>query len=89
MPEQFRLTITRGTNFIEWTMQEMLTAFEKELELQDVHDAVATKTERDQTGYSSKKTTGGQDSPTAAALVAQQDKKSCAFCLKEPCSRRM
>ena len=63
-------------------MQEMLTAFEKELELREAHDAVATKTERDQTGYSSKKTTGGQDSPTAAALVAQQDKKNCAFCLK-------
>ena len=33
MAEQFRPTITRGTNFIEWTMQEMLQAFEKELEL--------------------------------------------------------
>ena len=80
MPEQFRLT--QGTNFIEWTKQEMLTAFEKELELREAHDAVATKTEGDQTGYSSKKTTGGQDSSTAAELVAQQDMKSCAFCLK-------
>ena len=35
MPEQFRLTITRGTNFVEWTMQEMLNAFEKELELRE------------------------------------------------------
>ena len=56
-------------------MQEMLTAFEKELELREAHDAVATKTKRDQTGYSS--------GPTAAALVAQQDKKNCAFCLKK------
>ena len=69
MPEQFRLTITRGTNSIEWTMQEMLAAFEKELELREAHDAVAMKPERDQAGYSNKKTTGGQDSPTAAALV--------------------
>ncbi len=79
MPEQFRLTITRGTNFVEWTMQEMLNAFEKELELREAHDSVATKTERDQAG---KKTTAGQDSTTAAALVANQEKKSCAFCLK-------
>ena len=62
--------------------KEMLTAFEKELELREVRDAVATKAERDQAGYSNKKTTGGQDSPTAAALVAQQHKKNCAFRLK-------
>ena len=37
MPEQFRLTITRGTSFIERTMQEMLQAFEKELELREAH----------------------------------------------------
>ena len=82
MPEQFRLTITRGTNFIEWAMQEMLQAFEKELELREAHDAVATRTEQDHAGYVSRKTTGGQDNTTAAALVANQDKKSCAFCLK-------
>ena len=57
-------------------MQEMMTAFGKELELQEAHDAVATKTERDQVGYSDKKITGGKDSPTAAGLVAQQDKKN-------------
>ena len=82
MPGQFRLTITRGTNFIEWKMQIMLQAFEKELELREAHDAVATRTERDHAGYVSRKTTGGQDNTTAAALVANQDKKSCAFCLK-------
>ena len=82
MPEQFRPTITRGTNFIEWTMQEMLQAFEKELELREEQDAVATRTERDHAGYVSRKTTGGQDNITAAVLVADQDKKSCAFCLK-------
>ena len=82
MPEQFRLTITRGTNFIEWTMQEILQAFEKELELRQGHDAVATRNERDHAGYVSRKTTGGQDNMTAAILVADQDKKSCAFRLK-------
>ena len=33
LPEQFRLTVTRGTNFLEWSMLEMLSAFEQELEL--------------------------------------------------------
>ncbi len=47
--------------------------------LREAHDSVATKTERDQAG---KKTTAGQDSTTATALVANQEKKSCAFCLK-------
>ena len=47
-------------------MQEMMTAFGKELELQEAHDAVTTKTERDQVGYSNKKMAGGKDSPTAA-----------------------
>ena len=44
-------------------MQEMMTAFGKELELREAHDAVATKTERDQVGYSNKKMAGGKDSP--------------------------
>ncbi|XP_028412500.1 uncharacterized protein LOC114535337 [Dendronephthya gigantea] len=39
LPEQFRLTITRGQNFLEWSMEEMLQAFEKELELREAHDA--------------------------------------------------
>ncbi|XP_028413911.1 uncharacterized protein LOC114536757 [Dendronephthya gigantea] len=82
MPEQFRLMITRGTDFIEWTMQEMLDAFEKELELREAHEAVATKTEREYERNQSRKPTGGLDNSTAAALLAGQEKKSCAFCLK-------
>ena len=31
LPEQFRLAITRGTNFLEWSMKEMLEAYEKEV----------------------------------------------------------
>ncbi|XP_028408222.1 uncharacterized protein LOC114530803 [Dendronephthya gigantea] len=42
LPEQFRLTITRGQNFLEWSMEEMLQAFEKELELREAHDAVGS-----------------------------------------------
>ena len=60
----------------------MIQAFEKKLERREAHDAVAMRTERDHAGYASRKTTGGQDNTTAAALVANQDKKSCAFCLK-------
>ena len=34
-PEEFRLAITRGANFLEWSMNEMLEAYEKELELRE------------------------------------------------------
>ncbi|XP_028416894.1 uncharacterized protein LOC114541114 [Dendronephthya gigantea] len=47
LPEQFRLTITRGQNFLEWSMEEMLQAFEKELELREAHDAVGSKSGRE------------------------------------------
>ena len=67
-------------------MQEMLTAFGKELELREAHDAVTTKTERDQVGYSNKKITGGEDSPTAAGFVSQQDKNVTRF--RDPKTRK-
>ena len=37
MPEAFRLTITRGADFLNWTMEELLSAFLKELELREDH----------------------------------------------------
>ena len=37
-PEAFRLTITRGTYFLSWNMDEMLEAFSKELELREDHE---------------------------------------------------
>ena len=38
LPEAFRLTITRGTDFLSWNMDEMLEAFSKELELREDHE---------------------------------------------------
>jgi hypothetical protein len=37
LPESFRLTITRGTDFLQWSMEEMLDAFVRELELREAH----------------------------------------------------
>ena len=42
LPESFRLTITRGTDFLQWSMEQMLDAFVKELELREAHNAVGT-----------------------------------------------
>ena len=79
LPEQFRLAITRGTNFLEWSMREMLEAYEKELELREAHCPVGfNNTEKDLERNSGKKY-GHQGS--AAALLASE-KKNCAFCLK-------
>ena len=42
LPEAFRLTITRETDFLNWNMEEMLEAFSKELELKENHDHVVS-----------------------------------------------
>ena len=81
LPLQFRLAITRGANFLEWSVKEMLEAYEKELELREAHYPVGfNHTEKDLERDSGKKY-GLQGS--AAALLASE-KKNCAlsFCLK-------
>ena len=46
LPENFRLSITRGTQFLEWSMEQMLEAFLKELELrEDHHFAMSSKSQ--------------------------------------------
>ena len=43
LPDTFRLTITWGTDFLSWDMEEMLETFSKELELRENHNhAVST-----------------------------------------------
>ena len=81
LPEQFRLTITRGQNFLEWSMEGMLGAFEKELELREAHNAVSTNSDGEQERNSSKKYDQHQHG-TAAALVVNEKRGDCAFCLK-------
>ena len=81
LPEHFRLTITRDNNFLEWSMEEMLKAFEKELELREAHNGVGTNTERDIYERDGRSKRFGKHS-SAAALLANGDTKVCAFCLK-------
>ena len=81
LPEHFRLTITRDNNFLEWSMEEMLKAFEKELELREAHSGVGTNTERDTYERDGRGKRFGKYS-SAAALLANGDTKVCAFCLK-------
>ena len=79
LPEQFRLAITRGTNFLEWSMKEMLEAYEKELELREAHYPVGfNNTVKDLERNSGKKY--GHQGFSAALLASE--KKNCAFCLK-------
>ena len=78
LPEQFRLAITRGTNFLEWSMKEMLEAYEKELELREAHNPVGISSDKEQERNVGKKYS---QQATAAALLASE-KKNCAFCLK-------
>jgi hypothetical protein len=85
LPEQFRLTITRGQNFLEWSIEEMLDAFEKELELREAHNAVGTNSDREQERHernSGIKKYGQHRHGTAAALLANEKRGNCAFCLK-------
>ena len=78
-PEQFRLAITRGANFLEWSMKEMLEAYEKELELREAHYPVGfNNTEKDLERNSGKK----YGHPGSAAALLASVKKNCAFCLK-------
>ena len=37
LPENFRLMITRGEEFLMWSMEKMLEAFLKELDLREDH----------------------------------------------------
>ena len=37
LPEDFRLTITRGEEFLMWSMEKMLEAFLKELDFREDH----------------------------------------------------
>jgi hypothetical protein len=86
LPEQFRLTITRGQNFLEWSMGEMLKAFEEELELREAHSATGTNLDREQErqerNSGKKYGYGGQHQHGTAAALFTSERRSCAFCLK-------
>ena len=78
--QQFQFAITRGTNF----MANARNVDSIRKRISGSRNAWCRGDEKwgDLVEYSSEKTTCSHDTPTAAALVAQQDKKSCAFCVK-------
>ena len=73
LPENFRLMITRGEEFLMWSMEKMLEAFLQELDLREDHFyAVNPSKIRKENRFK-----GG----TANALHTKQDNANCAFCL--------
>ena len=68
LPEAFRLTITKGADFLNWSMEELLNAFLKELELREDYYAMSS------VGNTQKK----KDSNT---FYMKQEVENCAFCL--------
>ena len=80
LPESFRLTITRGEEFLTRSMERMLQAFLKELELREDHFYVMTSSKP---SYSNRH--DGKDNrargATANVLFTKQENGNCAFCL--------
>ena len=73
IPPSIRLTITRGTNYLEWSVQELLAALLTEVELREDHCL-------NQRGFSDRRKVSVI--PTANALFARKGEvKGCAFCL--------
>ena len=83
-PEAFRLTITRGTDFLSWSMEEMLTAFLTELELREDHDHVVTASagsqDQKQSAFRSRDSRM-RGTSTNTTLHTRQETDNCAFCL--------
>ena len=77
LPENFRLSITRGTEFLEWSMEQMLEAFLKELELREDHHFAMSSKSQNKRDWNEDRMKGG----TVNALFTKQDKENCAFCL--------
>ena len=73
LPEHFRLTITRGEEFLTWSMEQMLEAFRKELNLREDHFYAVNSSKLGREN----RMKGG----TANALHTKQDNMNCAFCL--------
>ena len=73
LPENFRLTITRGEEFLTWSMKKMLEAFLKELDLREYHFYAVNPSNIGKEN----RFKGG----TASALHTKQDNANSAFCL--------
>ena len=74
IPDSVRLTITRGKQYLEWTLKDLLDSLLTEVELREDHNLTA------QRGGSNDRRKGPQ---TASALFTNKGgDKRCAFCLR-------
>ena len=71
--ENFHLMITRGKEFLMWSMEKMLEAFRKELDLREDHFYAVNQSKI----RKENRLKGG----TVNALHTRQDNGNCAFCL--------
>ena len=67
----FCLTITRGANFLNWSMEKLLSAFLKELEL------------REDRYYAMSSVRNTQNRKDSNTFYMKQEVKNCTFCLGE------
>ena len=73
LQENFCLTITRGEEFLTWSMGKMVEAFHKKLDLREDHFYAVNPSKIGKENCFK----GG----TASALHTKQDNANCAFCL--------
>ena len=84
LPEAFRLTITWGTDFLSWSMEEMLTTFLNELELREDHDHVVNTSAGSQDqkkGAFWSRDRRMRGTSTNTTLHTRQETDNCAFFL--------
>ena len=84
LPENFRLMITRGEEFLMWSMEKMLEAFLKELDLREDHFYAVNpsrigKENRLKGGTANALHTKQDELNTASALLAKMN-DFCAYC---------
>ena len=75
LPESVRLTMTRGKNFKEWTMDDLLKHLLVEVELREEAVISTPNDGRNQTGHGK-----NRNMYTNSALFAGWGKGMCAFC---------
>ena len=74
LPKDLRLNITRGSQFLEWNVKDVLTSLQKELELREEIARTSTKKEVP------RRTGMGVQRATASAFLTEKADE-CPFCL--------
>ena len=88
LPESFRFTITRGIDFGEWSMKELLEAISKEIELREAHESTSSTRSNERQEKRDRKTTCGAGAGGSAAALHKRQGQSkmqrkCAVCLQD------